>query len=76
MHKPINRKLALEMAMQDVMDNMEELSLSSGFAAGVECFEILSIESTEVPDRFTGKRPAMCRDIFDQRAEIVRLRVA
>lgn len=46
----INEKLALEMAMQDVMDNMEELALDFGFLAGDEgCFEILAIEPAEVP---------------------------
>jgi len=47
---PLNQQLALEMAMQDVMDNMEELALDFGFAEGDACFEILAIEPAEAPE--------------------------
>jgi hypothetical protein len=50
---PLNQQLALEMAMQDVMDNMEELALDFGFAGGEACFEILAIEAADIPDAIT-----------------------
>lgn len=76
MKKRLDDKLKLEMAMQDVMDNLEEIACASGFRAREECFEILAIEPTEIPDQFTGEKPRSCRPIFAQQAEIVRLRVA
>jgi hypothetical protein len=61
----INEKLALEMAMQDVMDNMEELTLDFGFLAGGEgCFEILAIEPAEVPDAADFSLSAAVRNPF------------
>ena len=42
--------MALEMAMQDVLGNMEELALDFGFSDGAGCFEILAIEPAEVAD--------------------------
>ena len=77
MEKRINRHLALEMAMQDVLDNMTELSLDFAYTPGVECFEILSIEPTEVPQRDNGERSGKrYRDIYSQNMVITRLRVA
>ena len=76
MKRRLDDKLKLEMAMRDVMDNLEDIACASSFYVGEECFEILAIEATEVPDRFRGERSAGCRPIFTQRAEIVRLRVA
>jgi len=61
----LNQHLALEMAMQDVMDNMEELALDFGFADGESCFEILAVEATDVPDAVTSAdRSALCRSPF------------
>lgn len=81
MPKTINHKLALEMAMQDVMDNMEELSLSFAFRAGPECFEILGIEAVDAYARSNAKAKTrtskpVYRDIYGQKAKITRLRVA
>lgn len=59
----INEKLALEMAMQDVMENMEELALDLGFAEG-DCFEILAIEPADVPDIAEVSRSAAVRSPF------------
>ena len=77
MEKTINRQLALEMAMQDVLDNMTELSLDFAFGAGVECFEILSIEPAETPQPHVARRGGKrYRDIYSQNMVITRLRVA
>ena len=76
MHREVNRKLALEMAMQDVMDNMEEMAFAQGFQHGADCFEILAIEPAEAPDRYQGHKTGKHRDIFSQKAVITRLRVA
>lgn len=77
MSKTINHKLALEMAMQDVMDNMEELSLSFAFRAGPECFEILGIEAVDAAARNKARTSTpVYRDIYSQKAKITRLRVA
>lgn len=76
MQKKINHKLALEMAMQDVMDNLEELAYERAFQAGESCFEILAIEATQVPDRHRPTRQGKQRDIFAQQASIIRLKVA
>jgi len=59
----INEKLALEMAMQDVMDNMQELALDFGFAEG-DGFEILAIEPTNVPDASDCSHSAAVRSPF------------
>lgn len=56
----INEKLALEMAMQDVMDNMQELALDFGFAEG-GCFEVLAIEPADVPDSAEASHSARLR---------------
>lgn len=79
MPKTINHKLALEMAMQDVMDNMQELSLSFAFRAGPECFEILGIEAVDAYAHSKAKAKTstpVYRDIYSQKARITRLRVA
>lgn len=43
----INQKLALEMAMQDVLGNLEELALDFSYRDGEDCFEILAIETPD-----------------------------
>lgn len=45
----INQKLALEMTMQEVLGNLEELSLDFGYSDGENCFEILAIEAPDTP---------------------------
>lgn len=46
----INRKLALEITMQEVLGNLEELALDFGYRDGEDCFEILSIEAPEATE--------------------------
>jgi hypothetical protein len=48
----LNRHLALEMTMQDVLGNLEELALDFGYSDGEDCFEILAVEPCSVPDEF------------------------
>ena len=76
MQKKINHRLALEMSMQDVMDNLEDLAYQRAFQASESCFEIISIEATQVPDRHQPTRQGKQRDIFAQQASIIRLKVA
>lgn len=45
----INRQLALEMTMQEVLGNLEELALDFGYSDGEVCFEILAIETPATP---------------------------
>ena len=46
----INRHLALEMTMQEVLGSLEELALDFGYSNGEDCFEIIAIEPCQVPD--------------------------
>ena len=51
----INQHLALEMTMQEVLGNLEELSLDFGYSDGEDCFEILAIEPCVVPDSISRR---------------------
>ena len=55
----INEKLALEMAMQDVLGNMEEMALDFGYGFGEACFEILAIEPAEIPHKTVRSCPRL-----------------
>lgn len=63
--RQINRHLALEMTMQDVLGNMEELALGFAFCDSAGCFEILAIEPTEPPEALPVSRSIRVRSPYD-----------
>ncbi len=73
----INQHLALEMTMQEVLGNLEELSLDFGFSDGEDCFEIVAIEPCEVPEEATQRgASASVRPPFEARTTSLLYRVA
>ncbi len=73
----INQHLALEMTMQEVLGNLEELSLDFGYSDGEDCFEIVAIEPCEVPGEVTQRgASALVRPPFEARTASLLYRVA
>lgn len=63
--RQINQHLALEMTMQDVLGNMEELTLGFAFCGSAGCFEILAIEPTEIPEAMPVSRSMRVRSPYE-----------